>query len=246
MSSPGFFDGLEDGLHGIGVLLEGRGEAALVADARREAAALENGLQGVVGLGAPAQRFPEVRGADGGDHEFLEVRALPVGVDAAVEDVEHRHGQEVGRGAAEVAVERHPGRGGRGPGHGHADAEHGIGAEPALVFGPVQGEHGPVDAGLVQGVEVPDGRGDLAVDVGDGLEDAFAQIAVLVSVPELEGLVDAGRGAGRNGRPGERAVREKDFHLDGGIAAGIEDLAGLDLADESGHGVPPGGSDGPF
>ena len=49
--------------------------------------------------------FAEGRRADGHDHELLEVDVV-VGVLAAVEDVHHRHGQDLGVGAAEVAVER--------------------------------------------------------------------------------------------------------------------------------------------
>ena len=88
--------------------------------------------------------------------------------------------------------------------------------------------------------------GDLGVDVPDGLEDSLAQVAGLVAVAELEGLVDAGRGAGRNGRPAEGAVGQGDFDLDGGVAAGIEDLAGVDFLDQSRHEVPPDGFDEPF
>ena len=51
------------------------------------------------------RRFGEVRRAEGGDHEFLEVHRV-VGMRAAVDDVHHRDGQGDGAGAAEVAVER--------------------------------------------------------------------------------------------------------------------------------------------
>ena len=63
------------------------------------AAVLQDALQRLVDFAAPAQRFAEVRRADRGDHEFLEVGALPVGMHAAVQDVEHRHGQQVGLAA---------------------------------------------------------------------------------------------------------------------------------------------------
>ena len=61
----------------------------------------------------------------------------------------------------------------------------------------------------------------------DRLLHALAAVAGLVAVAQLEGLVLAGRGAGGDGRPAEGAAVELAVHLEGGVAAGIEDLAGL-------------------
>ena len=80
-------------------------EAAFVADCGVVAALLEHAFQSVEDLDAPAQRFGERFRADGHDHEFLEVHVV-VGVGAAVEDVHHRRGQNIGAGAAEIAIER--------------------------------------------------------------------------------------------------------------------------------------------
>ena len=91
----GLLDGFQDQLDRLGVGLERRGEAALVADAGASSPCLlQHGLERVVDLGPPAQRLAEVRRADRRDHELLEVRALLVGVGAAVDDVDHRHGQQ--------------------------------------------------------------------------------------------------------------------------------------------------------
>ena len=94
-------------------------------------------LQGVVGLGAPAQGLGERGRADRHDHELLEVDVV-VGVGAAVEHVHHRHRQHVGVGAADVAVERQLELVGRGLGHGQRHAEDGVGAEAGLVVGAVE------------------------------------------------------------------------------------------------------------
>ena len=51
------------------------------------------------------QRIRERRDTHGHHHEFLEVRRV-LGVLAAVEDVEHRDGQNARTGAAEPAVQR--------------------------------------------------------------------------------------------------------------------------------------------
>jgi hypothetical protein len=58
---------------------------------------------------------------------------------------------------------------------------------------------------------------------------------VQVPVPELEGLVLARRCARRHGRAAQVAARHGDLHLHGGVAAGVEDLAGGDV-DDLGHG----------
>ena len=126
-----------------------RGEAALVADGGGEAAVVEHRLEHVVGLGAPAQRLRPARCADGHHHELLEVDRV-VGVDAAVDDVHHRHGQHVGVGAADVAVQRQLQLVGGRPGDGEAGAEDGVGAEAGLVVGAVEVEQGLVDEPLVE------------------------------------------------------------------------------------------------
>src|SRR4051812_9212888 len=62
---------------------------------------------------APTSRRREVGGADRQLHEFLEVDRID-GMNAAVDDVYKRHRQEMGRDAADIAVERQPPRvGGR-------------------------------------------------------------------------------------------------------------------------------------
>ena len=95
---------------------------------------------------------------DGHDHEFLEVD-LVVGVLAAVDDVGHRHGQDPGVGAAEVAVERQAAAGRGGLGGGEADAEDRVGAELPLVLGAVGGDHRAVEPDLVGGVAADDDLG---------------------------------------------------------------------------------------
>ena len=79
------------------------------------------------------------------------------------------------------------------------------------------------------GVHAVERLADLAVDVLDGLVHALAEVALLVAVAQLDGLVRAGGGAGGHGGAAERAVLEHDVDLDGRIAAAVEDLAGVDI-----------------
>ena len=222
-------DGLADQVERGPVAVEARGEAALVAEAGREALLLQHRLERVVDLRAGAQRLRERRRPDRRDHELLDVD-VGVGVRAAVEDVHHRHGQQVGVGPADVAVERQPGRLGRGLGDGERGAEDGVGAEVGLVGGAVELDHGLVDLALVVGAETLDGRADLLDHRVDGLLHALAEVAV-AAVAQLDGLELPGRRAARHGRTAEGTVVEQHLDLDGGVAARVEDLAGADSFD---------------
>ena len=74
---------------------------------------------------------------------------------------------------------------------------------------------------------------DLVLDREHGALDALAAVAV-AAVTQLDGLEGAGRGARGDGRARDGAVVEADLHLDGRVAAGVEDLAGDDGVD-AGH-----------
>ena len=88
---------------------------------------------------------------------------------AAVEDVHHRHRQQVGVRAADVAVERQAGRVGGGARDRERDAEDRVGAELRLVGRAVELEHRLVDEPLVVGVEALDRRADRLDHAVDGL-----------------------------------------------------------------------------
>ena len=149
---------------------------------------------------------------------------------AAVDDVHHRHREQVRVGTADVAVERQAGRVGRGAGDGERDAEDRVGAQLGLVGGAVGVEHGLVDQPLVVGVEALD-RGAEGLDdrVHRGLH-ALAEIAV-AAVAQLDRLERAGGRAAGDRRSGEGPVVEEHLDLDGGVAARVEDLAGADSFD---------------
>ena len=78
---------------------------------------------------------------------------------------------------------------------------------------------------------------DLAVDGLNRLAHALAAPAALVSVPQLDGFVNARRCPRRNRRPAHAPVLERDVHLHGRIAPAVEDLAGMDI-DDCSHGFP--------
>ena len=233
MSSPGREAGPVDGLdqQAAGVLVAGQvgGEAALVADGGRHAPLVQQRLERVVRLHAPAQALREGGRADRHDHELLEVHRV-VGVGAAVEHVHHRHREHVGVGPADVAPQRQPRLLGGGVGDGQAHAEHGVGAEVALVRRAVEVDQQQVDGPLVEGLEPLEGVADLVVDVADGPQDAPAHEAV-AAVAELRRLELAGGRARRDDGASGGAGREEHLDLDGGVAARVEDLSTGDVLD---------------
>ena len=110
---------------------------------------------------------------------------------AAVDHVEHRHRQRYGVISAEVREQRDPALGRRSLRGCQRNAEDRVRPKSALVRRPVELDQRPVDADLVEGIAPPDGVGELAVDVRDGLHDALAPVGML-AVAELDRLVDAG------------------------------------------------------
>ena len=141
-------------------------EAALVAHAAAEAGVVQDLLERVVDLGAPAQRLGERGGAHRHDHELLEVHVV-VGMHAAVQDVHHGRGQQVGVRAAHVLVQRQLGGFGRTPSRMPATTPRdGVRAERALVVGAVEcSSMMPSTGPLVVGFEADERVGDLLVHV---------------------------------------------------------------------------------
>ena len=218
-------DRLDDEIEGLVVGAEARREAALVAQARAQTLLLQHGLERVVDLGSPAQRLGECGRPDRRDHEFLDVD-VGVGVRPAVEDVEHRHRQQIGVRAAQVAEQRKVGGVGCRLGHRERDAEQGVGAEAAFVRSRVEVDQQRVDETLLAGLDVaPDElRADRVEHGGDGLADALAAVAFF-AVAQFDRLERAGRRAAWHRGPAQRAVGEGHLDLDGGVTARIEDLA---------------------
>jgi hypothetical protein len=190
-------------------------------------------LERVEHLGAHAQAVGERAGADRDDHELLEVDRV-VGVRAAVEDVHHRHREHARALAAEVAPERLALLRGRRAGGGQRDAEDRVGPQARLVRRAVEVDERAIEPRLVEHVGAAHRLRDLAVDVRDGLGDALAAPGV-AAVAQLGGLELAGRGARRHGGAALGAGAQHQVDLHRRVAAGVEDLAGvdgLDLAQE--------------
>ncbi len=224
----GLFDRGEDHVDRGGVVRQIGREAAFVADGRAEPLVVQHLLEMVEDLAAATDRVAEPLEAQRHDHELLHVDRV-VGVLAAVDDVHHRRGQQPGVRAADVAIERQAAVLGRRVGRGQRHAQDRVRAELLLVRRAVQLAEHLVDADLIERVGTDQLVGDLLVDVGDRLRDAFAQVDLLVAVAQLPSLVDAGARAAGDRGGADRAVVERDVDFDGGIAAAIENLASVNV-----------------
>ena len=113
---------------------------------------------------------------------------------------------------------------------GERDGEDGVRAELGFVRRAVERDHRPVDRHLVERVAAFELRGDRARSHWRRpCSTPLPQVAILHAVAQFPGFVFAGAGAARHGGAADRAAGELDIDFDGGIAAGIKDLAGADL-----------------
>ncbi len=148
-------------------------------------------------------------GPEGRDHELLDVDVV-VGVAAAVEDVHHRHGEDLADGAPDVAVKRQARLHGRGLGDGEADPEDGVGAQAALLGVPSRSIRIASTASWFAGVEARAGPRRSRRSRCRRPSHTLAEVAGRIAVAQLDGLVGAGRRAGgHDGRAADGAVSSR-------------------------------------
>ena len=150
----------------------------------------------------------------------------------AVEDVHHGHRQKPRVEAADIAEERLVELDRRGARGGETDAEDRVGPEPALVFGPIEGDQRGIEAGLLRGLHAAQRREDLLVDGAHGLLHTLAA-ETRPAVAALDRLVGAGRSAGGNRRAALGTVLQQHIDLDGRIAAAVQYLPCPDIGDRT-------------
>ena len=223
---------IENGLDRCSGRLEIRREAALVADAGRMTALVEDGLERVEDFGADTERLGEGLSATGDEHELLEIEAI-LGMRPAVDDVQQRHRQRPRAVPAEPAIQRSARiRGSRLRG-GERAAEDRVRTEPALVGRSVEVDQQLVERALIVRGDAGERARDLTVDVRDRLQHALAEVCRGIAVAQLDGLVLAGRRSGRDGRASEGARREPHVDLQCRIAPRVEELACVHLGNRA-------------
>jgi len=187
----------------------------------------------VEGLDAHAQGFGEGRSAGRHDHELLQVDVV-VRVHAAVEDIHHRHRQDLGIAAADVLVEGQAEGFGRSLGRGQRDRQGGVGAQFGLVGRAVQFDQDLVDESLLGGVLADHFVGDDIVDILHRLEHTLAFIAGGIAVAQLDRFMFAGGCAGGYCSAPHSAAFKGHIHFDSGVAAGVENFTCKDI-NNGGH-----------
>ena len=164
------------------------------------------------------------------DHEFLEIDRR-IGVRAAVEDVHHRHRQDLGR------VARRDNE--RGKPCSAAAAACAVASEtPRKAFAPSFVLFGVPSSSIIlssifacsSASKPRQRRRDRLVHAAHRFGHAFAAVALLVAVAQFPRFVLAGARAARNGGAADGAACEMDIDFDGRIAARIEDLARVNFA----------------
>src|SRR6185369_1080769 len=100
--------------------------------------------------------------------------------------------------------------------------------EAGLVRGAVEVEHLLVDEALLARVVADQLVDDAVGDVGDRGEHALAAVPLGVAVAQLDRLERAGRRAGRDRGPRDRAVVESNLDFYGRVAPRVKDLPGDD------------------
>ena len=153
---------------------------------------------------------------------------------SAVDDVHERDGKRPRILVSEPAVERNTGVGCSGLRRSERAPEDGVRAEPALRPSAVERDESLVQCTLIVGIEPDDGIRDVSVDVRDRPQHAPPDVHGRVAVAKFDGLVLPGRGSGRHDCASERARLEPNVDLDGRVAAGVEELASVDVRDR-GH-----------
>ncbi len=149
-------------------------------------------------------------------------------------------GRDAGVGPADVAIKGQSVGRRRRLGRGQADAENGVGPELALVGRSVGLDQGAVKRHLVAGIPANGHLGQGTVDVGHGLGHAFAAVALLVAVPQLDRFVNSRAGSRGNRGPAKSAVGQNHIDLDGRVASAVKNLAPTHLGDRCNgfaHGV---------
>ena len=106
-----------------------------------------------------------------------------------VDDVHHRNGEGIGVGTAEVAVKGNLQVSSGSMGYGQRNTEDSVGTEVLLGGSAVKLKHLGVNLALLECAHADDGGSNHLVDVLNSLLDTLAQIAVLIAVAELQGLV---------------------------------------------------------
>ena len=203
------------------------GKATFVADCCRQPLVMQLFLERMENLRPHPHRIEQAVGANRHDHEFLKINGI-IGMHPAVDDIHHRHGEDVRPDATDIAIERQSPRVGRSLCHRKRHAQNGICAQPRFVRRPVKRDHDRVDLALIFGVITRQRAGNLAIDRINRLGHALAQPR-LAAVTQFHSFIRPRRCTRRNSGTPETTVFKKHVDFDRGVATTVNNAAGVDV-----------------
>ncbi len=106
-----------------------------------------------------------------------------------------------------------------------------VGAQLGLVFGAVQFDHGAIQVSLSAGITTNQQLTDGAIDIGDGLEHALAEVTALVAITQFQCFARTGRGAGGCTGAAHDAAFQNYVRFNGRVTARVQNLTALDIND---------------
>jgi len=148
-------------------------------------------------ISAATQRFAEIRRADGSTMNSWMSTLLSACAPPLMMFIIGT-GMTFGRNPPSNRYRPSPARAGGCVRRGQRNGQRRVRAEARLRVGAVELDQSTVQPGLVARVAPEQRRADFTVRVGDGLQHALAEVALLVAVTQFHRLARAGRGARRH------------------------------------------------
>ena len=169
-----------------------RSKTAFITDIGVMTGRFEVFLQGVENFRTHADSFTNRRRADRHNHKFLEVNRV-VSVLTAVNNVHHRHRQNVSHCTAEITIKREFAFFSLSLSHSHRNGENGISTEVTFVFSAVEFNHGFINIDLVIGIQTGQSVINFIINIFHGFQNALTAETSFVAVAQFDCLMHTGR-----------------------------------------------------
>src|SRR6202795_4672512 len=147
----------------------------------------------------------------------------------AGEDVHHRSRHHARCRSAQVPIQGQGASVRGSPRRRHRNSQNRVRSQPSLVGRAIQLDQPGVERALGGGVNSGEGFRNLAVNIGNCLQNALAEVLCLVTITQFDSLVLTRRRATRHDVPRTGAAIQKNFSFNGRIATRVKHLASTDI-----------------
>ena len=231
---PGVLDGGDHVVQHLELIFQVRSISALISHCRGVSFLFQILSQLVIHLCAPSEGFLERRRSYRHDHELLDIDGVRCML-SAVQDVHHRHRKRRSVDPAEESVKRDTERCSSGLRTSQRNCQNGVRSEAALVFRAVQRHHLSLDTEDVRCVLSDEQVSYLVIDKRNCLCNALSAVTGLVTVSQLQGLINTCGCSAWSISVSYGPVLKMDLRLNGRVAPRIKDLAANNVNDLSPH-----------